>query len=183
MTQDAKPALTPEVGAMIGVAGDVVECWGVVDKEYLRRFTQAVMDPDPRYWDEAFAETTRYSELIAPPIMVSYMPTRLSPSEGDPVTQAFLENPHYDGFAGIGGEGSLPSLPTHLTRVLNAGNGMEIYKYPRLGDKIYFQNKYADIQEREGRDGNLFLIVTIETTFSNQDDVVLCKTRASLIRR
>ena len=183
MTQDGKTALTPEVQAMVGVAGEVVECWGVVDNEYLRRFTQAVMDPDPHYWDNDFAKDSRYGEIIVPPIMVSYMPTRLPPSEGDPVTQAFLENPQYDGFAGIGGEGSLPPLPTPLSRVLNAGNGMEIYKYPSLGDKIHFQNKYAEIQERVGRDGNPFLIVTVETTFRNQNEEVLCKTRASLIRR
>ena len=48
MTQQTESALTPEVQAMIGVSGEVVESWGVVDAEYLRRFTQAVMDPDPR---------------------------------------------------------------------------------------------------------------------------------------
>ena len=48
MTQETQSALTPEVRAMIGVSGDVVQAWGVVDAEYLRRFTQAVMDPDPR---------------------------------------------------------------------------------------------------------------------------------------
>ena len=37
MTQEAQPgtksALTPEVRAMVGVVGDVVESWGVVDAE------------------------------------------------------------------------------------------------------------------------------------------------------
>ena len=34
MTQQAPPtALTPEVQAMVGVSGDVVESWGVVDAE------------------------------------------------------------------------------------------------------------------------------------------------------
>ena len=45
MTQETKSVLTPEVKAMIGVSGEVVEAWGVVDAEYLRRFTQALMDP------------------------------------------------------------------------------------------------------------------------------------------
>ena len=183
MTQETKTALTPEVKAMIGVAGDVVECWGVVDKEYLRRFTQAVMDPDPRYWDEEFARNTHYGEIIAPPIMVSYMPGRLSPSEGDPVTRAFQDNPHSDGIGGVSREGELPPLPTSLARILNAGNELEIYKYPSIGDKVYFQHKYADIVERTGRDGSLFLIVTRETTFRNQQEEILCITRASTIRR
>ena len=77
MTQETQSALTPEVKEMIGVTGEVVEAWGVVDAEYLRRFTQAVMDPDPRYWDEEFAKGTRYGQVITPPIMVSYMATRI----------------------------------------------------------------------------------------------------------
>ncbi|GIS82283.1 MAG: hypothetical protein CM1200mP15_09150 [Dehalococcoidia bacterium] len=44
MTQQTESALTPEVKAMIGVSGEIVESWGVVDLEYSRRFTQAVMD-------------------------------------------------------------------------------------------------------------------------------------------
>ena len=183
MSKGMKTALTPEVRAMIGVMGDVVECWGVVDQEYLRRFSQAVMDPDPRYWDEEFAASTPYGEIIVPPIMVSYMPGRLPPSEGDPVTQAFEENPQSDAFGLAKRAGELPPVPTDLMRILNAGNEVELYRYPSIGDKIFFQNKYADITERSGRDGNPFLIVTVETTFRNQGDEVLCITRASLIRR
>ena len=77
MTQETQSALTPEVKAMIGVTGEVVEGWGVVDEEYLRRFTQAVMDPDPRYYDDEFAKSTHYGEKITPPIMVSYMGSRI----------------------------------------------------------------------------------------------------------
>ena len=183
MTQETKTALTPEVKAMIGVSGELVECWGVVDKEYLRRFTQAVMDPDPRYWDEEFARSTHYGELIAPPTMVSYMATRLSPSAGDPVTRALEENPQSDGLGGGGREGELPPIPTDLVRIVDAGNEMEIYKYPSIGDKIYYQKRYQEIQERVGRNGNPYLIVTKETTFRNQKGDVLCINRASIIRR
>lgn len=176
-------ALTPEVKAMIGVTGEQVECWGVVDKEYLRRFAQAVMDPDPRYWDEEFARSTSYGEIIVPPIMVSYMPQRLSPSEGDPITEAFQDNPQSDGIGGIRRQGELPPIPSSLVRILNAGNELEVYKYPSIGDKVYFQNKYSDIRERTGRDGSAFMVVTTETTFRNQNGELLCVTRASTIRR
>ena len=74
-------------------------------------------------------------------------------------------------------------MPTDLVRVLNAGNELEIYKYPSIGDTIFFQNRYSDIRERVGRDGKPFLIVTTETTYKNQKDEVLCITRASSIRR
>ena len=183
MTQETQSAITPEVKAMIGVTGDVVESWGVVDAEYLRRFTQAVMDPDPRYWDEEFAKSTPYGEIITPPIMVSYMASRNPPNSEDPITRAFEEDPMSDGIGRVERLGSLPRGPTDLVRVLNAGNELEIYKYPSIGDKIFFQNKYSDIRERVGRDGKPFLIVTTETTYKNQKEEVLCITRASSIRR
>ena len=131
MTQETQSALTPEVRAMIGVSGDVVEAWGVVDAEYLRRFTQAVMDPDPRYWDREFAESTHYGEIITPPIMVSYLASRIRPDQDDPVTRAFEENPESDGIGSIERPGELPPVPTDLVRVLNAGNELAIYQYPQ----------------------------------------------------
>ena len=183
MTQETESALTPEVQAMIGVSGEVVEAWGDVNEEYLRRFTQALMDPDPRYWDAEFAKTTPYGEIITPPIMVSYMATRIRPDQEDPITKAFLEDPESDGIGRVERPGALPPVPTPLVRVLNAGNELEIYKYPSIGDKIFFQHRYSDIRERVGRDGKPFLIVTNETTYKNQKDEVLCITRASSIRR
>ena len=183
MAQETQSALTPEVKAMIGVAGEVIEGWGVVDKEYLRRFTQAVMDPDPRYWDEDFAKTTQYGEIITPPIMVSYMSSRIRTDQEDPITKAFEEDPMSDGIGRVERPGSLPRIPTDLVRVLNAGNELEIYRYPSIGDKVFFQHRYSDIRERVGRDGKPFLIITTETTYKNQNDEVLCITRASSIRR
>ena len=183
MTQQTQTVLTPEVKAMIGVTGEVVEAWGVVDEEYLRRFTQALMDPDPRYWDQEFAKTTPYGEVITPPIMVSYMASRIRPDQEDPITRAFEEDPMSDGIGLVSRPGSLPRVPTDLVRVLNAGNELETYRYPSIGDKISFQNKYSDIRERVGRDGNPFLIITTETTYKNQKGELLCITRASSIRR
>ena len=183
MTQETQSVLTPEVKAMIGVSGEIVEAWGVVDQEYLRRFSQALMDPDPRYWDQEFAESTQYGEIITPPIMVSYMASRTRPDQEDPITRAFAEDPMSDGVGRVERHGALPAVPTHLVRVLNAGNELEVYKYPGIGDKIYFQNRYTDIRERVGRDGRPFLIITTETTYKNQNEDLLCITRASTIRR
>ena len=47
MTQQTQTALTPEVKAMVGVTGEVVEAWGVVDGEYLRRFYPSGDGPGP----------------------------------------------------------------------------------------------------------------------------------------
>ena len=60
--------LTPEIQAKIGLLGERTKCWGVIDREGLRRFSQALMDPDPRYWDDEFAASTKFGRVITPPI-------------------------------------------------------------------------------------------------------------------
>ena len=119
MTQEAQQnaqaetesVLTPEVKAMIGVAGELIESWGTVDVEYLRRFTQAVMDPDPRYWDENFAKSTHYGAIIVPPIMVSYMTQRIRPDAEDAITKALKRTPCPTASARSGGPGSFRRFP------------------------------------------------------------------------
>ena len=183
---ETKSALTDEIRALIGVNAEKVQAslWGI-EREDLRRFTQAIMDPDPRYWDEAFAKTTKFGKIITPPIYCTYLGRKTPPGEDDPITRAFRENPNSDGIGGVRENirGALPPVPTHLKRILNAGNEIELYKYPTLGDTIFSQARYADIKERVSRDGARMLIVTTETTYTNQDGDVLCVLRASGIRR
>jgi acyl dehydratase len=184
---DVKSALTDEIRALIGVTGERVEIGPFgIEKEGLRRFTQAIMDPDPRYWDEAFAKTTKFGEIVTPPIYCTYLRSKTAPGEDDPITRAFRENPTSDGIGGVRDReepGALPKIPTNLMRVMNAGNEIEMFKYPTVGDRIFSQAKYADIRERVGRDGNSMLIITTETAFTNQKGELLCITRASGIRR
>lgn len=159
--------------------------WGI-EREGLRVFTQAIMDPDPRYWDDEFAKTTKYGQVITPPIYCTYLARRARPGSEDPVTRAFAENPNSDGIGGVTNteqRGGLPSLPTPLKRILNAGNQIELRQYPKLGDRIFSQTKYADIHERVAKDGARMLIVMTETVYTNQDDEVLCILTASQIRR
>src|SRR5690349_18139397 len=102
-TAKGESALTPEVKAVIGAKGEKIEAslpWGV-EREGLRIFTQAIMDPDPRYWDDEFAKKTKYKAIITPPIYVSYLGRRARPGSEDPVTRAFSENPNSDGIGGV----------------------------------------------------------------------------------
>jgi hypothetical protein len=168
--------LTAEVKAVIGATGEKIEAslpWGV-EREGLRIFTQAIMDPDPRYWDDEFAKKTKYKAIITPPIYVSYLGRRARPGSEDPVTRAFKENPNSDGIGGV---------RTPDERILNAGNEIEVRQYPKLGDRIFSQARWKDIKERVTKDGARMLIVTTETTYTNQDGEVLCILRASSIRR
>ena len=191
MSQSAAPggsALTPEVKGVIGATGEKIEAslpWGI-EREGLRIFTQAIMDPDPRYWDDEFAKTTKFGHIITPPIYCTYLGRRARPGSDDPVTRAFAENPNSDGIGGVRtaeSRGGLPDVPTPLKRILNAGNEIELRQYPKLGDRVFSQAKYADIRERVGKDGSRMLIVTTEHIYTNQNGEVLCILRASQIRR
>ena len=183
MTQEPETVLARELKEMIGLAGAEVECWGVVDQEYLRRFTQALMDPDPRYWDEEFARSTRYGQVIAPPTLVSHMAARSPPGHGDSLDGSSGGGNQQARPAGTREKGQLPPLPTQLSRIVEAGGELEVYKYPAIGDAVYFQRKYADIVVGMGRDGSPTLTVTIETAYRNQRGELLCVSRSSLIRR
>ena len=191
MSQSAaqsESALTPEVKAIIGPTAQKIEAsfpWGI-EREGLRIFTQAIMDPDPRYWDDEFAKKTKFGAIITPPIYCTYLGRRTPPGGEDPITRAFAENPESDGIQGVRTpetRGGLPNIPTPLVGTLNAGNEIEVRQYPKLGDRIFSQAKYADIKERVGKDGSRMLIVTTETVYTNQNDEVLCILRASSIRR
>jgi len=181
-------ALTAEVKAVIGATAEKIEAslpWGI-EREGLRVFTNAIMDPDPRYWDDEFAKSTKFGGVITPPIYCTYLGRRTRPGSEDPVTRAFAENPNSDGIGGVRTpetRGGLPDVPTKLMRVLNAGNEIEVRQYPKLGDRIFSQAKYSDIKERVAKDGARMLIVTTETVYTNQNDEVLCILRASTIRR
>lgn len=180
--------LTPEIRALIGFTADkVLACppWGI-EREGLRSFTNAIMDPDPRYWDEAFAAGTRYGAIVTPPIYCSYIGYKTPAGMDDPLSRAFRDNPRSDGGLSLDAtdpRGKLPPIPTPLKRMLNGGNEIELYQYPRLGDLIYSQASYHDIQGRTGKDGAPMLIYTMQTRYTNQDDALLCTLRLSVILR
>ena len=89
--------LTDEIKALIGAQGErrQVSLWEI-EKEGLRRFTQAIMDPDPRYWDEEFAKSTKFGEIVTPPIYCTYL-NRTAPGTTDPISLAFEADPESDG--------------------------------------------------------------------------------------
>ena len=186
-----KSFLTDEIKALIGAQGErrQVSLWEI-EKEGLRRFTQAIMDPDPRYWDEEFAKSTKFGQIITPPIYCTYL-NKTAPGTTDPISLAFEADPESDGIRGVrdasraDDSGGLPSIPypPELPATLNGGNEIEVFKYPTLGDTIYAQSEIANVHERVGRAGRHMLITTTKTTYTNQDGDLLCITRATGLRR
>ncbi len=172
--------LTDEVKSYIGMMAEPVTAWEVIEGGAVRRFTQAIMDNDPHYWDPQVAANSRYGALIAPPLYPSFT-LRRTPGSPDPL-EAIINNPDADGTGGMGGGSGLPTIPLPLVRLLNGGVEAEFFAYAKQGDLITAQSRYADIYEKPGRSG-LMVFTVMETTYTNQDGQLLLKTRNTTIRR
>ena len=101
------------------------------------------MDPDPRYWDDEFAKTTKFGGIITPPIYCTYIGRKPLAGTEDPVTRAFRKTrtPTVSGVSAQlpGSERRTAGRSDVSKRILNAGNEIEVRQYPKLGDRIYSQ--------------------------------------------
>ena len=171
--------LTPEVKGLIGTESPERAAQEPVTVSELRRFVQAIMDPDPIYWDEEYARRTRYGGVVCPPLFpVHYFRTPVNAP--DPLEAGFGRDPNFDGI-GVERRG-LPEIPIPLKRILNAGNETEFYQLAKPGERLTAQHRIADIFEREGRSGRMVFVV-IETTIWNDKRELLLVSRQSTIRR
>ena len=148
MAQDS--VITDEMRAAVGVESEpsVFE----IEKEPIRRWAEAIGDPNPLYHDEEYAKNKGYRSLVAPP--------------------AFIAQYAYPTKVG----GGRRTIKSPFTRNLNGGNEYEFYGTVQAGDTITATTKLADIFEREGRLGKM-LFVIYETTFKNQNGEVVAKSR------
>ncbi|HUZ65343.1 MAG TPA: MaoC family dehydratase N-terminal domain-containing protein [Acetobacteraceae bacterium] len=150
--------ITTEVRAVIGAHnGPILACHPVEASE-VRRFFQAVMDPAPRYHDEAWVQTSRYAGLVAPPAFPTHAHRR-APEQPDPLD--YMSEPDFDGisrsFRG------LPRVCVPLPRVLNGGYEYEFFRYARIGECIWRSSAYLDIFQRDGRNGPMVFVIVADT--------------------
>jgi hypothetical protein len=151
-----------------------------LESDILRRFTQAIMDDDPLYYDESYAETTRHGGIVAPPLFPVHVFRRPSGTP-DPLDQV-RDDPDADGSAGVGGAQGLPPIPSPYKRLLNGGNDIEFHQCLRLGEKVISTAKYADVSLKDGKSGKMLLVV-IETELRNERHELLLINRQTLIWR
>ncbi len=138
----------------------------VVTKRDIRRFAQAIGDPNPLYYDEAYARTTRFKSIVAPPLFCqafafSDVPPEKLPPDGSPVEA---------------------DVPLPARRLVGGGSIFENYIRIKPGDRIVVKARIKDIYTRQGKSGCLYFIVH-ETTFFNQNDELAAKEVTTFIKR
>lgn len=170
--------VTDDVKALVG-AGSDIESWDAVERGAIRRFVQAIMDPDPIYWDDRYAAETRYAGVVSPPMYPMYA-FRFPANAPDPLDAAH-ETAHYHGGSFLPLFG-LPEPNLPLKRVLNGGNEIEFFALARPGDRLRASSMIEDIYQKNGRQGPM-VFIRMKFTITNQDGVVLLVNRQTSIRR
>lgn len=152
MAQDS--AITEEMKSAIGVESAPVVF--DVEKGAVKKFAQAIEDPNPLFQDEIFAKKSKYGAIIAPPTFPS-----------------MLRNPAV--------VDRIFNFDTPLKGLLNGGNELEYFKPIKVGDIITVTAKINDIKERTGGMGKMLFFFN-EVIYKNQKGEVVCIGRQTLIR-
>src|ERR1044072_5172491 len=108
---------------MVGVKGPPIPAPEPVERGAIRRFVQAIMDPDPLYSDESYA-ISRFGFVVAPPLFPLHAcdPSCRQPlGSADPLEPA-LTDPDFDG-AGV--SIGVWNVDVGLARQLNGGNDVD----------------------------------------------------------
>lgn len=120
----------------------------------IRKFAEAIGDPNLLYRDEAAARHSRYGGIIAPPTFLrSVAIERVDVPAG-----------------------------RSLERVLDAGSEWEYFEPVRPGDRITTVTRLADLTERTSKAIGQMLIASYETTYTNQLGQVAARQRTAFIR-
>ena len=124
-----------------------------VEKGAVKRFAEAVEDPNPLWNNETAARKTRYGGIIAPP--------------------TFLRSVRLE----------RPQLPFDVPfdRLLDGGSQWEYFEPVKVGDRITAVARIVDLSQRAGRLGPMLFTVA-EITYTNQFDEVVATQRNTSIR-
>jgi len=170
--------LNEEILSYVGVTTDEFWAGEPVERGAVRRFSQAIMDHDPAYWDESAAQ--RYGGPVAPPLYPIFAFRKEFGAPDELAENA--DDPGYDGASG----GSIPGLPEIMAfrgfGILNGGSEIEIHRFARIGERIKMRSRYDSIFEKETSKGPMVFILIV-SEYLNDADELLVKVQRTTIRR
>jgi acyl dehydratase len=175
-TVEVPKYVTDEVKSYIGRETEELESWDESTKTELRRFSQAIPDPDPLYWDEAYAKQTRFKGMVAPPLFPvdAFKP---APDMPDRLTEMMRQDPNFWG--GPPGDPRMTDihipLNTPVGSGLNGGQEFEIFQLVRLGEKLRTKGRVRDIYEKESKTFGRIVISERERTFWNSKGEIILR--------
>ena len=145
--------ITDELRKLVGVPGEPIIY--KVEEGAIKRYAEAIGDPNPLYSDEEYAAKSKYGSLISPPGFTGW-PTKTN-MEGKLPLLKVVDSLY---------EAGAPP------RILDGGGEMEFFLPIRAGDTLVATIKISDMTEKETKSGKMIFTV-IETTFLNQHNNVV----------
>jgi acyl dehydratase len=165
--------LPEDITKFIGKSVGVVAC--EVEKGAIKKFADAVEDPNPLYWDERHAGKSRYGSIVAPPGFFGW-PVNLPRGMTFQRPTDISEPPEV-------AEGMRVALAkAGYWRVVDGGIEYEFFQPVRAGDMLTAKSIIKEIREREGKTGKMAFVI-IETAYHNKKDELVAKARATAIYR
>ncbi|GAB4337923.1 MAG: hypothetical protein Kow0010_26140 [Dehalococcoidia bacterium] len=166
MSDGSESLIPDETRAMVGqVIGEPVTA--TITAEGAHRYAQAVDDLNPLYFDEEHAKAAGYRTMVCPPTYIAHAVVR-----GRPLSELRPD--------GLFRGGRRVAVRAH--RVMFGGEAWEFLAPVYIGDTVTATTRFVDVEEKQGRSGP-FVLMTNETTYTNQDGTVVAKSRQLSIAR
>lgn len=151
--------------AMVGqVLGKPVH--GEVLRKEAERYAHAVGDENPLYFDPAYARAAGYRDVIAPPLILDIFQHNVVP----------LTELREDGIS----KALQTTIPVMVSRVVAGGEAVEFFQPIYPGDTLTGETRLVSVTEKTGRSGP-FVLVVKEATYTNQEGIVVIKSRNTSI--
>jgi acyl dehydratase len=143
---------------------------GQLSRRDLERFAVAVDDPNPLFFDDAFAREHGYPGAIAPPLYLSSVlgweagpPERSLRSDGTPDNDAM-------------------AVPIRGLRVMGGGQELEFHRPVTAGMDVVMEFSVSNAELKHGRTGPL-LVVQLKKRFLAADGTPIVTCRENFIAR
>jgi acyl dehydratase len=143
---DQPAIITPKLRAAVGVESEPRQV--EIERSAIRKYADAIQDPNPLYVDEAFARSTPHGSIIAPPTFVCALETGASDLH-------------------------IPIPPSH-TESLNGGVEYQYERPLRLFEVLTVTHRLKDVFEKDGRLGRMLFLVR-EEAYRDRDGQVVAR--------
>jgi len=140
-----------------------------VEKGAIKKFADAIDDPNPLYGDEEYARNSRYGSLIAPPGFFGW-PTKWARGSTFPIFSEVM----VELIAGLAKVG--------YSQTIDGGIDYEFFCPIRAGDTLSASSVIKDVTERKDSAGKAVFVIT-ETTYTNQNSDLVAKVRQIFVNR
>ncbi|GIX46795.1 MAG: hypothetical protein KatS3mg131_1006 [Candidatus Tectimicrobiota bacterium] len=151
ITEEALDALRQRLGVPVRRRHPHIQ---VATQDAIRHFAYGIGDDNPLWTDPAYAATTRYGCLLAPPCILYAMDDVCS-----------------------GQFGGLPGIHT-----MYAGTRFEWFHPIRVNDAITATSVLSGLEEKRSAFARRTILQSYDTTFTNQEGVVVATARAFGVR-